>query len=197
MKKIKIESDETLLHNKWLSLKKLTYREGNGEEESYIYSEETRCRGNIVAFLPFRYLDNGDVEVLVRDEFTPPWGTEETYLSSFTGGVEEGETVRNMARIELEEETGYIIEESSRAFGLGTCKGNKSSNTNYYLYGFDVTGLKQGRVKTDGSKNEARAKNIWFNISDNQERNHYLLSQAVDPLLFVILMRLEAWVIKK
>lgn len=170
-----------VLHdNKWLSLKEMTWPEKN--VPGYVFSHEKRCDGKIVSILPYRYINDNDIEILVRKEFTPCWKTDELVISSITGGVEKDLGPAKTAVHELEEEAGYTIDESELEF-LGTSFGAKSSDTVYHLYTVDLTGKEQGKPTTEDPQ-ELHSFCYW--TTDFNE-----LKKAGDPMLSVLYLRME------
>lgn len=157
--------------NPWLSLKKMY-----GPTGEYVFSHEERCNGKIVAILPYKNTEEGQM-YLARSEFTPPWSSEINFMSSITGGVDAGENPPEAACRELREETGYSVPVETLV-PLGTCHGAKSSDTVYYLFAVDVTGLSgDGNPESYQDENESRARNVWVNGA---------LPKAEDPLLFTL-----------
>jgi 8-oxo-dGTP pyrophosphatase MutT (NUDIX family) len=141
----------------WLSLYHLTDEE---RKISYVYSHESRCNGQIVSILPFRVLEDGSKEYLVRQEVTPCWGWQPV-ISSVTGGVDPGNTPDETVVHEMIEETGYEVTQDE-IIKLGTCFGTKSSDTVYFLYAVDLTGKEKAQEpQGDGSSLEAMASNVW------------------------------------
>ena len=190
MKKI-----EVLHQNKWVSLLKMVWPEKN--VSGYVYSHETRCNGHIISVLPFRRIEissdysirnmeeirNRKFEFLLREEITPCWDVNRPALSSITGGVEKGLSPEEIAVEEIDEEAGYIVEESE-LIDLGTCRGTKSSDTIYHLFGIDLTGReKLGEAEGDGSELERLAQCVWYG-SDR-------IGQAEDPFVYVSYYRLR------
>jgi 8-oxo-dGTP pyrophosphatase MutT (NUDIX family) len=173
----KKKSPEVLKGTEWLSLMRM--ETPNGE---YIYSHENRCNGNIVAILPYRRAGRDAWEFGVRKEVTPAWGLEAQF-SSVTGGVDEGKDPKEMAVIELKEETGYICEAKDLE-SLGTCRGTKSVDTLYHLFAVDVTDLKKGEKSGDGSVYDTEA---GFEMMVGK---HELYKKVVDPIWFTMVMRL-------
>jgi 8-oxo-dGTP pyrophosphatase MutT (NUDIX family) len=180
---------EMLYHNRWVSLVKLVAP--NYGVDGYVYSHETRCNGKVVAVLPYRVNDSGPeprLEVLLRDEITPCWSLDESQLSAITGGWEKGddEDCRLTADRELWEEAGY---RAPHLFTLGTCRGTKSSDTVYHLFGVCLTGVpRTGDGHGDGSTLEARATCRWVTPEE-------LAVRTVDPLASVLWLRLEqSWI---
>ena len=149
---------ETLYHNEWLSLKKVTLPlEGY---TGYTYSHETRCDGKIIAVLLYRRTGKDSWEYGIRHEITPAWGSK-PQLSALTGGVDEGEEPIDSAVREVKEESGYRVKKEDLE-NLGTCFGTKSTDTIYYLYAVDVGDKKPGKVSGDGSQNEKEASMKWM-----------------------------------
>ena len=172
---------KTLKENPWVSLKEIQWPEKG--YHGYVFSEETRCNGQIVSILPYKYIEEGrsDVEFLLRQEITPCWHPDEHRISSITGGVEKC-GARETALHELKEEAGYIAE-AKDLISLGTCQGTKSSNTVYSLFGIDLTTLPIVKATGDGSELERIATCVWGSKID----------MAVDPLVYVLHYRLNKY----
>lgn len=170
-----------ILHDaRWLQLRKL--EDPRPDVDGYVYSHEVRCQGIIVAVLPVRLATDGNqfsIEYLLRNEKTPCWNAEGPTRSSVTGGYEGGSIAANAAR-ELLEETGYRVEPAD-LMSLGTCYASKSSDTVYYLYTVDLTGVEAGEPIGDGSVCEAEATNHWVGLRD--------IAQCMDPLVSVMHVR--------
>lgn len=166
-----------LYKNKWLSLYELKDPE-NGVG-GYVYSHETRCEGKIIAFMPFRKRE-GKLEVLLRNEVTPCWGMH-SVLSSFTGGYEGGDP-RDTTIIELKEEAGYTVHVDELIF-LGNSYASKSSDTQYYLYGIDVSDKEEGEAVGDGSSLEKKAFNQWVTEVESDDPQATLLYHRLKKYL--------------
>lgn len=168
---------ETLHENEWLSLR--TVRAPELGINGYVFSHETRCRGQIVAVLPFtvgrRYL--------VRREVTPCWSLE-PQLSAITGGYEGGDIADDAVR-EVLEEAGYAITRDE-LIPLGESYASKSSDTVYSLFAVDVTGKEQGAATGDGSRLEAEGSTVWL--------DHAAVCAARDPQVALMVMRLTSTV---
>jgi hypothetical protein len=168
----------TLHEDEWVSLLKMVYPEKG--VNGYTFSHETRCDGKIVSIIPFKYDENGDIEWLVRHEFTPCWSTDERKYSSITGGVERNDPWSTAVH-ELKEEAGFTVTVEDLIF-LGNSYGTKSSDTLYYYFSIDLTGFEQGEITTDGSELEKNAANYWMNTKR-------AVMVGSDPLLFTGLMK--------
>lgn len=167
---------KTLFEDAWVSLKSVENDDEWGEG-SYTFSHETRCKGEIVAILPFRYEKDDSLTFLLRSEIVPCWGFDPCIVS-ITGGVEDNAPALT-AMHELEEEAGLIVT-PEELIPLGACRGTKSTDTVYHLFGVDATGKVRGEAKGDGSYLEKIAHCFWSkNVHD-----------AVDPLVFTMLCRL-------
>jgi 8-oxo-dGTP pyrophosphatase MutT (NUDIX family) len=190
---------ETLHDDEWVSLRRIVARELG--IHGYVYSHETRCAGRIAVVMPFRMRETGllvddDVpevvlEVLLREEVTPCWHTTEPQLSGITGGWEDGDDLGCLftAIRELWEEAGYRVHPKDMV-DLGTCRGTKSTDTVYFLWGVDLTDVeKTGDGSGDGSELEARATNRWVLHTD--------VIEAVDPTAHVARNRLMAWLVRE
>lgn len=159
--------------DEWLEL-----RETETPTGPYTYSHEIRCDGKIISILPYRRAGRDAYEIGIREEITPCWG-EERSLSSVTGGVDKGEEPKAAAKRELFEETGYDVD-VSKIKELGTCRGTKSSDTVYYLFGVDLTDAESpSKPKGDGTENDL-APLRWMYIGDD----------IIDPLVYVSYHRL-------
>lgn len=142
---------ETLYKDKWVSLMRV--KDPKKKIFGYTYSHETRCNGDIVAFLPYKETLMGPA-ALFRFEATPCWDIDRICMSSFTGGVDPGMGIEETVLKELKEESGYEIKESS-LINLGKMYGIKSSDTVYHLFTMNLTGLnpsKELEVETELEK---------------------------------------------
>ena len=172
---------KVLFDNEWLSL--MSVKRGKAVS-GYVYSHETRCNGIIVAFMPFKKSNllnaKYGYEFLLRKEVTPCWGFN-PHFSSFTGGYEKEKGVAGTVLMELQEEAGYIVEESELIY-LGESFASKSADTVYKLYAIDVSNKEQGEHGGDGSVLESLATNKWFaDIND---------AFSKDPQVYVLFDRL-------
>ncbi len=174
---MEIKNTEVLGENQWLQLIEAEYSDGS----KYTLVHETRCNGAIVGVLPFRRGESGNVELLVRNEFTPCWNFG-LNPSSVTGGVDTGDTVLKTAAKETREETGYFVTEKDM-IPLGTCYGMKCADTVYHLYAVDVTGKAEIPIESDG--NESKAQNYWIDYLNGDE-----ITKIVDPIWAITYMRL-------
>jgi len=115
--------------NEWVSVK--SYSNKKLGIKDYFFAHDTRSAGQSVAILPFRTLINGGIEFLLKGDIIPAWG-EQIELCSITGAAEHSSTEAT-AVIELNEEVGYTVSENE-LISLGTCYGNKASDTINHLY---------------------------------------------------------------
>lgn len=164
-----------------LALRKLV--DTDNDVNGYFYSHESRCNGKIIALLPYRFVPEqfNKLQLLVRNEVTPCWGTQR-FLSSITGGYEGGDP-RDTAILEMKEEAGYDIS-SNNLISLGTSFASKSADTIYYLYSVNLAGETKGIVTTDGSVLEKKATCVWMSYQE------LLNSDIQDPQVYVLLTRL-------
>ena len=147
----------TLFDNPWLSL--MEVRDPEAGVNGYVYSHETRCQGRIVAVLPFRKTDSGEIEYGVRREVTPCWGMA-SELSALTGGLENG-SLLGTAVAEIKEEAGFDVS-TTDLVPLGLSFGTKSTDTEYWMYAVDVTDLVEGEVaEGDGTRLDAEGTMEW------------------------------------
>lgn len=163
---------ETLKENEWLSLKIM--KNPDKGVHGYVFSHETRCNGKIVSILPFKKNKDGEIEYLIRKEVTPCWDINNQVISSITGGVEKDDVI-NTAIHEILEEAGYEVTKKD-LITLGQTFGVKSSDTVYYYFAVDVTGMKRQIAKGDGSELETQAECVWKKS----------IKGAVDPLLYTL-----------
>jgi 8-oxo-dGTP pyrophosphatase MutT (NUDIX family) len=171
---------QTLMQNDWVSL--MIVRKPEAGVNGYVYSHETRCRGRIVAVLPYRAvaLAGRPVrEYLVKSEMTPCWGFDQV-LSAITGGYEGGGIEDDAVR-EMLEETGYAITRDE-LIPLGTSFASKSADTVYSLFSVDLTGREAGEAIGDGARLEAESAAVWVDA--------VTLATLSDPQLAVMCMRI-------
>ena len=166
---------KTLFSTPWLELK-----EASTENYKYVFSHEVRCKGTIIAILPFREKE-GKMEFLMRFENNPAWGTGIS-LTCITGGMENNDVVKT-AILEMKEEAGMDISRSE-LMDLGACRGTKSTDTVFQLYTVNLTGYDGVYFpKGDGSYLEKLASTQWM-----PERK---ILQADDPLVYVMFCRMR------
>ena len=169
---------ETLYDNEWLSLKQI--KEPKDGTYGYVYSHETRCNGNIITMLPYRYIGN-KIQYLLRNEITPCWKSNEHVISSITGGLEEDQTIYDCAKNELYEEAGYDVEKNDFRY-FGKIYGIKSSDTYYHLFIIDLTNVnKTGDASGDGSEGEANAYCFWSNN----------VFHAMEPFVYTLYYKIQ------
>jgi 8-oxo-dGTP pyrophosphatase MutT (NUDIX family) len=167
---------EVLCDNEWLAL--LIIRGPEAGIDGYVYSHETRCKGRVIAVLPYADRPEGR-RYLVKSEVTPCWSLEPR-LSAVTGGYE-GRAPEDDAVREMLEETGYAIDRED-LIPLGESFASKSSDTVYSLYGVDLTGREPGEALGDGSRLEAEATTAWLTSTE--------LANLGDPQVSVMFLRL-------
>jgi len=196
---------ETLYDGEWLSLRKLV--NVSRGIEGYVYAHETRCAGRIVVVMPFRVVaddpcehvsheasecaTNGGselpdvhIELLLIDEVVPCWATDGPSLSSITGGWEFGDDImcRQTATRELHEEAGFVVG-TDALISLGIARGTKSSDTVYFIYGVNLTEVKQTDAGNgDGSALEAIASTRWVDAARASESSDSLVHAAANRL---------------
>ena len=151
----------------------------SGDNWSYVFSHEIRCKGRIIAILPYRKA-NGKTQYLLRIEPNPAWGYHDKHISSITGGLEKSDT--QTALLEIKEEAGYSVHEDD-LIDLGICRGTKSTDTVFRLFSVDLSGKTCKKATGDGSELEKLAYCYW---GDETEIN-----KAVDPLIYVMFVRLK------
>jgi len=167
-----VSGEKVLYKNDWVSLMSKDTPDG----ETYVYSHETRCNGNIIAVLLYERNGLDSWKYGVRKEKTPCWGGQ-AEISSLTGGVDEGDTPIQAAIKELKEEGGYECEEKDLE-PLGTCRGTKSCDTMYHLYALDVSGKTAGEATGEDSGNI-----VWLSKTES-------FKKVVCPIFHVMFNRL-------
>jgi 8-oxo-dGTP pyrophosphatase MutT (NUDIX family) len=141
----------------------------------YEYAHIARSDGQTVAVLPYRDTSDGR-EYLVRQEITPSWGSEPR-LSAVTGGIEDDYDPVKWARQELLEEAGYRCPQEAFE-SLGTLRGEKCTDTLYYLYAIDLTDRERDEAPAgDGSPLEDRSTCRWVDdITQTDQTLTYALA---------------------
>lgn len=162
-----------LYENKWLNLIEIS-----GDNWSYVFSHEIRCKGRIIAVLPFKKI-GGRIQYLLRIEPNPAWGYYNKHISSITGGHEK--TAEQTALLEIQEEAGYSVNKDD-LIDLGVCRGTKSTDTVFRLFSVDLSGKERKKAEGDGSELEKKSYCYW---ADEKEINN-----AVDPLVYVMFYKL-------
>ncbi len=150
-------------------------------DTGWVYSEFTGMKnevaGKTVAVVPFRRLSDGTIEILTNVQPVHAWAAQfefdvenvddpnGKFVTSFTGGIEEGENHRAAALRELREESGYDIP-GERLSLLGWFFLGKASSTMVYVYIADVTDLPDpDQPEGDGSVFESASETLWFPIT--------------------------------
>lgn len=152
--------------------------------KGYTFSHETRCKGNIIAVLAYRWVEETtNKQYLIRSEVTPCWGLEPQF-SALTGGWEGGAFVEDAVR-ELAEESGYLVE-PPYMHKLGTCFGTKSTDTVFHLFSVDLTGHEQHPYHGDGSKQDSEGTAHWVDAE-------FIYQNVKDPIVHVMLGKLEKY----
>lgn len=173
-----IKSKSTILcKNEWVSLNII--KDPSRKIGGYVYSSEVRCNGNIVSFLPYRYSEKNKLEFLFRCEATPCWDLDKICVSSFTGGVDTGDSIQKTVLKELREESGFEIQNKD-LIDLGQTYGSKSSDTIYHLFSMDLSNLKQTKELEVESELEKTSFCKWYKYDD---------IYTEDPLAYSILFR--------
>lgn len=168
---------ETLCANDWVSL--LTVRKPAAGVNGYVYSHETRCRGRIVAVLPYVDTPQGR-GFLLKSEVTPCWSFEPV-VSALTGGYEGGDIADDAVR-ELYEEAGFDVARDE-LIPLGESYASKSADTVYSLFAVDVTGRTHVEPPGDGSRVESESATIWASAHE--------LHGVWDPQVALMYLRLQ------
>lgn len=117
--------------------------------------------GKTVGILPYRVKEDGTVMFTIRREGKSAWSRNphKRFMTSITGGVDEGETFEHAAVRELYEEAGIQVQEENLIY-LGETYAAKCLDTLYQLYAVDVSEFPfKSNGPTDGSEGEALAKN--------------------------------------
>jgi len=160
---------KTLHTNIWCSIKSIENKE-LGIPPFYFKHLEKLSNG-VIAILPYRYnsVNLLHKQYLLVEELRPAWVLKEIMrneislsLASITGGIDRGERPEDAAKRELKEETGYDIPLDSLEF-LGFSKTDKDSSTEIYLFTVNLTDIKQGEIKRDGTPLEKYTTPKWIN----------------------------------
>jgi len=152
------------------------------DQTGYVYLDNAEG----VAIMPYKMGANGK-EVLIRDEYNP---LHTTVMSIITGRKDKGETWRQTAKRELEEEAGIVVQE--RWFeDLGTILPSGDHKNPDIFCIVDVTGMAQGKPKTDGSIFEKKSTNSWVSIYDL----HRIVREPsnVDAYLLSAIVKMLEW----
>jgi 8-oxo-dGTP pyrophosphatase MutT (NUDIX family) len=160
--------DEILATTKWLQIRKTMNPEFG--IHGYQYAHKVISDGHDVAILPYRWTDNGTIEVLLRKELTPAWKPLGYKVNAITGGIDKGMTPKQAAIQEVKQEAGYTITEDD-LIDLGTIFISKAEDTIYHLFSVDLTDFEQGDVEPDGGLEEQEScfwesNNLDYRIDD-------------------------------
>jgi 8-oxo-dGTP pyrophosphatase MutT (NUDIX family) len=139
-------SEETLWDNDWFSVIEKTDKDGAS-------MTGLKPKGGNVVVLPYIIEDGEVIKIGVHHEVNPLWG-DGTHSTAITGGIEDGESDLESAKRELEEESGYTVDEDDKWISLGSVKPSKLLDLDQPCFAVDVTGLEIGEAKKDGTINE-------------------------------------------
>lgn len=117
-----------------------------------------RMKDTRIAVLPFERGQDGLPSTIgVVDEFNPlRRGSKE--LTAITGRAEgDDPDILSTAKRELTEEAGYDVVDTVRWTYLGEMFTNKMIEDGIHCFAVDVTGLKRGEPKGDGSLKESKS----------------------------------------
>lgn len=164
--------EDTILYDDdpWVQLRQLV--DPDSGVRAYTYFHEKRYNGHIVAIMPVRCHESGQLEFCIRREITPCWGMTDNW-SSLTCGCDkpiDEEAPEHVAIRELKEGSGYEAE-VHELIDLGTCFGTKSTDTIYHLFAVDV-----GNKKPD----EEEGTVDWFQYPESS-----------DPIVALMMYRLS------
>jgi len=178
-----------LYTNTWCSIKSIENKELG--IEPFYFKHLEKLKYGIVAILPYRYKNYPSLlykEYLLVEELRPSWcirDIEENRISlvlaSITGGIDKNERPEVAVLRELKEETGYEVPPEISVEFLGFSGTDKDSDTNVYLFSVDLTEIKPGEIKKDGSALEKYTTPKW--ISD--------ISNIYDPLVAQMYVKLN------
>jgi len=182
------KSTKLVASGKWLELRKVVHP--GLDIKGYEYMHEKLGAGKMVSALPYRKSYGGldivgdtvsNVEYLLRLEIVPAWSLEERVVS-LTGKIDVGESPVWAALRELEEESGFSVDEDELVM-LGTSRASKAADTIIFLFSVDLTDAVEGRAKGDGSHLEDIAHCEW---GDKE-----VVLKSLDPLVHVMFNRLN------
>lgn len=168
--------------NKWITVK--AYSDKKRGIEEYFFSHDTRSGGKSIAILPFQKLINGGFKFLLKGDIIPAWG-EQIELCSITGAIEHHSTPEEAAIIELDEEVGYTVSEDE-LISLGTCFGNKASDTINSLFTVDLTNKIPHEATGDGNELSLGNESHWVGK----------LAEVKDPLVAILAWRVYKYLIE-
>ena len=79
---------------------------------------------------------------------------------------EEDSSFLETAKRELKEETGFDVDDNSKWFFLGSVTSSKLVDTEHPCFAVNVTGIKKGVAKTDGSESEKESEFVFIPSND-------------------------------
>ncbi len=180
---------KTLYTNAWCSIKSIENKELG--ITPFYFKHLEKLKHGVIAILPYRYSNLPNLlhkQYLLVEELRPAWCIKDIMnnqvsltLASITGGVNLNERPENAAIRELKEETGYEVPKDVSLEFLGFSGTDKDSDTNVYLFTVDLTDVKQGEIKRDGTPLEKYTTPKW--VSD--------ITQIYDPLVAQMYVKLN------
>jgi len=168
-------SDKVLWKNDWIEVRE--------RDNWYTFTTSPSGNSNGVAVLGFKR-EVGETQYLGRYELTV-CHSPEIELASLTGMCDkEGENVKTTAMRELEEESGYVVNDLRRFIELGTVRPSKSSDYTITLFAIEIKDTDEKvEIAGDGTKGEEGAYCKW--ISREEAVN------CKDPLVSTMIARLD------
>lgn len=114
--------------------------------------------------MPYKKDKTGKESYLAREEYIPAH-IPKRHQCALSGTIDPGESPKETARRELQEESGFIVSEDDLAY-LGKTFLSKGSGTEIFYFCVDVTDKPWEEPSGDGSKFEKMAKTIWISPED-------------------------------
>lgn len=114
-----------------------------------------KAKDSCVVILPYILDSDGSIEMIGVVEEKNPHFEAGTYKGPVMGGLEKGDSsIIQRAKLEMEEETGYNVQDLNRWIFLGQVYASKTMPDPIYCYAVNITDLKGEAPKGDGSSQE-------------------------------------------
>lgn len=168
MMRYEVIDRETLWEGRFLRALRINYKDLSGNIRDWEAMERVNCKG-IVGVVPI----TEDGCVLLIRQFRPPVNG---YVIEFPAGLnDKGETLEEVARRELLEETGYKAREI-RLLGKGPLSSGSSVEvlTVYVAIGLEFVGPVEGDETEDIEVIKIPIDSVWYKLKEFEDRGDFI-----------------------